>query len=218
MGLLVAGITGGASLIDTARITSLKREVDDHIRDVFTFYSRVGRIPGDLDNSGIIGYSTGAQSYTNLSFPTPYVLAVNSVSGPFIDLYLQGISSFKPNHESTAITTAVTRDNVVNTMAVNGVIPFMKVYKDFVSVHRYGTLAFVSDNKKSMMMNMFLIPTNSEAVNKKIVDIAKKIDLKFDDGIPAVGNINAMCYPDTTTVQYSGANTCPEMFFKFDLR
>jgi hypothetical protein len=69
-----------------------------------------------------------------------------------------------------------------------------------------------------MMINMFLTPEDSSAVNKKSVDISKKIDLKFDDGTPIGGNIIGMCYPNSSTVQYSGADTCPEVFFRFNLR
>jgi hypothetical protein len=104
-------------------------------------------------------------------------------------------------------------------MAANGIVPFMKAYKDFVFAYRYDVLTFVGDNKKAMMINMFLTPTGGSVANKKSVDTTKKIDLKFDDGTPRSGNILGMCNPDNTTrQQYSGADTCPEVFFRFDLR
>jgi hypothetical protein len=232
MGLLVAGITGGASLIDNARLSSFKREADDHIRDVFTFYARVGRLPGDLDNTGRIGYTSGGSLSTASSYADPYNKAgITITSGPFVDLYLHGVSSFQPTPPTataTAVTTALTHTNV-KTIANGGGLPFSKVYKDFVYVHRYesdsaggGSVRFNYGMFTKTALGVFLTDyTNAE--NKKTVDIAKKMDTKFDDGAYNEGNIRGYCgsvASDSSigSKSYTVAVICSEMFFYFDVK
>jgi hypothetical protein len=67
MGLLVAGITGGASLIKTAQLRSVVTESETYRTAVYTYYSQFGIMPGirnedmypayfwdDLKNSNIV--------------------------------------------------------------------------------------------------------------------------------------------------------------------
>jgi type II secretory pathway pseudopilin PulG len=230
MGLLVAGITGGASLIDNARITSLKREIDDHIRDVFTFYARVGRLPGDLDNTGRIGYTSGGSLSTASSFSEPYnIEGITVIFGPFIELYLYGISSFKPTTTTAILRTALGQTNVRN-LANEGGIPFSKVYKDFMYTHRY-ELANNSDSSHftyGMHTKTAMEIFTTEAINtenKKTIDIARKIDTKFDDGAYNGGNIRSYCRNgvDGTNASYLAYNNtstklCPEIMFYFDVK
>jgi hypothetical protein len=230
MGLLVAGITGGASLIDNARITSLKREVDDYIRDVFTFYSKVGRLPGDLNNSAQIGFR-GAQTYNDKSFPNPYdKTGINTASGPFIDLYVYEISSFRPDSSKAGITNAINPSTVKTNIANLGGIPFSKVYKDFMYMHRYESYDSKGNDANYFIYNMLyktainIFTTEVLNVdNKKTADITKKIDMKFDDGTHNGGYIRAYC------LKTSGANggyqtyndvltvVCSEVVFYFDV-
>jgi hypothetical protein len=230
MGLLVAGITGGASLIDNARLTSLKREVDDHIRDVFTFYARVGRLPGDLDNTGRIGYLGGGSVSTANSYAEPYNIAgITATSGSFVELYLYGISSFKPTTTDTILKMPFGQASVRD-VANGGGIPFSKVYKDFMYAHRYeGTLIEASNNFSYGMhtktaMGIFTTELiNTE--NKKTVDIARKIDTKFDDGAHNGGGIRSYCRNGTNDtnagyLEYNNTNTkiCTQVVFYFDVK
>ena len=64
IGLLVAGITGGASLIESARVRSLMNELRDYERAIYTFQAAKGRYPGDPMNYGTFGY------YSNYYDPT----------------------------------------------------------------------------------------------------------------------------------------------------
>jgi hypothetical protein len=214
MGLLIAGVTGGTSLVDNAKITSLKREVDDHIRDVFTFYSRTGRLPGDLDNSGQIGWLSSRDTYPVGSFSAPYdvINNINKVSGPFIELYLYGISSFKPDPTKNGITAGNLSNNVIkNNVAPNGVIPTSKVYKNVVFTHRTELFTGFDVEINTKAINLFL-PTD-----KKSANIGKKIDLKFDDGVSNRGNITAYCNWNFTTA-YSAANYCDELYFYLEIK
>jgi hypothetical protein len=220
MGLLVAGVTGGASMIENAKITSLKREVDDHIRDVFTFYSRTGRFPGELDNNGRFGYYYGqSKKYPINSFSEPYydIADISEVSGPFIELYLYGISSFKPNPSGDAIKTSFTYETYP-TVVNGGGIPISKIYKYYVFVHRTDDSPYSDPNHTfydlkvpTFSINMFTI-----TMTKKTLDIARKIDTKFDDGSHSGGNIRGWCNKNHT-VRYDGVGTnyCTEVLFLF---
>jgi hypothetical protein len=221
MGLLVAGITGGASLIDNARLTSLKREADDHIRDLFTFYARVGRFPGDLNGSGRIGFNHG-QDCPAHSFPSLYDKnsAINKVSCPFVELYLHEISSFGPDPSSDSLTaTSISGETGVINLANNSGAPFSKIYKEFAYTHYYSdpdTQAgyFQSIYNKILM----LLWTTSE----KSVGIFTKLDLKFDDGKYNDGNIRSYCKNSSGgaagSTEYVDAKTCQIILFSFDLK
>ena len=101
IGLLIAGITGGASLIESVKIQSLINELTTYKQALYTFKSMKDRLPGDFVGSGFIGYLSG-QSYNNNSFGTPYVSGNQDYglptthTGPFVDLYLNKIIDFEP--------------------------------------------------------------------------------------------------------------------------
>jgi hypothetical protein len=213
MGLLVAGITGGASLIDNARITSLKREIDDHIRDVFTFYAKVERLPGDLNNDGQIGHASTKGKYAINSFPSPYQMGdIERVCAPFIELYLYEISSFKPS----AVTEVFSSSNPTPFIS-NGAVPVSKKYKNFIFVHRTDN----EDNGTYSSNHIFYkLHPNIKSIDvfmvgqtKQSLDVAKKVDTKFDDGSHSGGDIRGYCN-NSHTVDYndSGAGFCTEMF------
>jgi type II secretory pathway pseudopilin PulG len=219
MGLLVAGITGGASLIDTARISSLKREVDDLNRDLFTFYSRVDRFPGDFNNSGIIGFSVG-QTCSASIFPAPYYHAsntINSTSCPFVELYLYEVSAFKPDTKvaTDTATVGVVDSNVIITKAKSySVVPLSKTYKDFAYAYRTMT------DRGGIIVNMFLTEARNQ-LNKKTVDVAKKLEAKFDDGVLGTGNIHGYCAIHNASAGGASsyaADVCSELFFLFNVR
>jgi hypothetical protein len=224
MGLLVAGITGGASLIDTSRISALKREVDDHTRDIFTFYSMKGRLPGDLDRTGKIGFSYG-QTCPSKDFSEPYYHAttsINNISCPFVDLYLSGISAFKPDPSDTGITASITNTNTAYTVARSNIanhggLPFSKTYRDFIFAHRYelnegDATNHVYGMKGETGIHLFTTPTDYSTANPKTVDIMRKIDIKFDDGIYNGGYIRTFCNT-TGKVSYDVATVCGEATF-----
>jgi hypothetical protein len=219
MGLLVAGITGGISLIDTARLTSFKREVDDHIRDLFTFYSRVGRLPGELDNSGKIGYMVMGmnESYAEGSFPTPYAMAgIQDIVGPFIELYLYEISSFKPEGSGITANYSNYGNRIYSYNALNGGIPLSKVYKKIPFVHQIN----MSSNANVIIAFIYQIP------EKESINMVKKLDRKFGDGTENSSTIRGYCHEDwSSTTGWTGWNLnneyldvltrCGEVWFSF---
>ena len=101
IGLLVAGITGGKSLIENAKNRALINEIRSWKQAVNAFYVLKERLPGDLNNDGKVGYGSD-EAYNENSFPFPYNGADNNYSipdvfsAPFVDLYLAKITTFKP--------------------------------------------------------------------------------------------------------------------------
>ena len=72
IGLLVAGITGGKSLIESARIRTLINEFRYYEQSLYSFKIIKNRLPGDFNGSGKIGRGSG-QVYNKNSFPSPYI-------------------------------------------------------------------------------------------------------------------------------------------------
>ena len=58
IGLLIAGVMGGQSLIENAKVLSFTREIRDWKQAVNTFYVAKGRLPSDANNDGKIGYGS----------------------------------------------------------------------------------------------------------------------------------------------------------------
>ena len=53
IGLLVAGITGGASLIKSAELRAVMSEVRNYQTAVNAYYTATGKLPGGFDDSGL---------------------------------------------------------------------------------------------------------------------------------------------------------------------
>ena len=76
MGLLVAGITGGQSLIQSAKIRSFINEANNYKQAINTFYAMNGKLPGDANNDGTMAVKS------------------NDYSLPFREMYEAGILDF----------------------------------------------------------------------------------------------------------------------------
>ncbi len=184
IGLLVAGVTGGKSLIDSARQRAFINELNNYKQAVYAFKTAKDRYPGDLDNNGILGVCTRCSDqnevYTSSSFSEPYNVTPvpNPNSAPFIDLYLEKIIDFKP----------VPGDN----SAGKG-YPYSKIFRNFnydfttfLTIDLYENHWF--HNIKSM--SAYIYAKSNKRYNPKIF---KKLDVKFDDGAYNNGNIRSAC-------------------------
>ena len=60
IGLLVAGITGGASLIKSAELRSVMSEIRNYQTAVNAYYTATGKLPGGLDSDQLNFANTGA--------------------------------------------------------------------------------------------------------------------------------------------------------------
>ena len=83
IGLLVSGIIGGQSLIESAKVRNFINEVNSWKQALYTFKVKYGRLPGDLNNDGFLGGWCGGnacpngtgkpgESYSINSFPIKY--------------------------------------------------------------------------------------------------------------------------------------------------
>ncbi len=197
IGLLVAGVTGGASLIKSAKIRSFINELNSYKQATYSFIAARGRLPGDLNNDGYSGpcivingtwrLGCTAETYSTSSFSAPYNTAStkpNQYSGPFVDLYLEKIIDFAPD-----------KDNIT---VVGKGYPYSKNFKD-----GYFALTSFSDNytacddgkdycwiNNSNAGNYVLLLELSNEIEAKTV---KSIDEKIDDGIYNSGNMRGKC-------------------------
>lgn len=93
----------GKSLIESARITGLTRELSSYKTALYTFKSLNDRLPGDMNRDGVIGRSKGyilIDEPTSTQFGGEYNgIPVAWRAGPFVDLYLEKLINFKPKIE-----------------------------------------------------------------------------------------------------------------------
>ena len=190
IGLLVAGITGGQSLIESAKIRGFANEINSYRQAYNSFIALNNKIPGDRNGSGKIGLYSG-QTYDNRSFPAPYDVnnneykIPNELSAPFVDLYLAKIIDFKP----TETNSASYKESLG--------LPLSK-YVKAVYYFEYGHAANNSESTDKKNYKYMISPGNKITANKaKNFSINpkyfKNYDEKYDDGIYNNGIIRGNC-------------------------
>lgn len=204
IGLLVAGITGGKSLIDSARNRAFVNELEGYRKAFYIFKTATGRLPGDLDNDGYAGtcyglgcpgvtsaagVSYGPESYPAGSFSSPYnAVVVNYYAAPYVDLYLEKIIDFKP---------AVNNSNL---LGIN--TPYFKAYK-FINIYYTSYFGSYLSGTESSLQNIkpgsvyISLSTDKLGIinsnNKKTSKPYKYVDEKTDDGDIRNGSFRAYC-------------------------
>ena len=178
IGLLVAGITGGQSLIESAKMRNYLTEMKQYKVAINAFIINKGRLPGDLNNDGIMGYGSN-ENYNARDFPAPYdgsdpeYSIPNNVSSPFVELYLEKIIDFEPKKSIKKI------NDYIDTYKIGG-LPELKSIEIF---------SFFENREKDHVM-MSKTKDLGFSVDHRIF---KKIDLKIDDGIINTGIFRASC-------------------------
>ena len=201
IGLLVAGIVGGQSLIENAKIYSFTSQFYDWKKNINTFYSIKGRLPGDPNNLGYIGkkyiYNFSqydAQSYILSDFTSmpynnnPISTSVSICVAFWLDLYLVlGKDAFKP-------------------IDISGCTPEKSVpviFNNDMAIREPKTMIF-PDNKgnwRPFYKSMNGLYFSFAGIQKGNIDkshikpkIFYKIDKKIDDGIYDSGIMRSFCY------------------------
>ena len=178
IGLLVAGVTGGASLVESAKIRSFLNETNSWRQALYAFQVAYNRLPGDLNNDGFtgswcagascpLGSEKSAEIYSTNSFPSPYNKSVPiSWTGSFIDLYLANISDYYID-------------------PVSPVKPSTTMFPDLVwSFHQFVSY---NNNKPSDWLydikghSLWMVSDVKISYKKGYLDMFKKIDTKIDD-------------------------------------
>ena len=223
IGLLVAGITGGQSLIESAKIRSLFNEFYSYKQSYYSFIALKGRLPGDANNDGKIGY-TQSDNYIKY-FPAPYDGSdskyglPNALSGPFVDLYLAKIIDFKPQNTSI---------NDKHQLALKGGLPVSKILKDAKYYYESkkddditNDTSFMKDLKNGNYITLESIKYEKKGNLFNIKPIfLKKIDEKIDDGIHNRGLARGSCTSNYSTkddsVSYDLAKSCKALLFSLE--
>ena len=184
--LLVAGIIGGKSLVDGAKVYTTISELRKFKQEIYSFKLLKNRLPGDLTGSGKIG-KYGDQSYNNNSFGGNYVSSNRNYGiptqkvGPFVDLFLNNISDFEP--KKTVPQTGDLNDE-------NGGSPLSKSLDCwYYFEHGWGSTNS-SDGKYLMPEKTFIVCRKYPSPTRKL-KYFMKIDEKIDDGIWNMGDFRS---------------------------
>ena len=192
IGLLVAGITGGASLIESAKVKAFYDSLNQYKQAVYTFYSTHDRLPGDFNLDGKIGYLSG-EAIKKEYFKPPYdgtdttntYYLPNEVSAPFVELYQNKLINWEPTG-GEVLSSAISNVKGVN----NGVYCYFHTLRsdrvpDSASHYFYG-----------MKENTIFLQCQDNS-GKSFANNSSKfgysVDKKYDDGMYNNANFRAVC-------------------------
>ena len=192
IGLLVAGITGGASLIESAKVKAFYDSLNQYKQAVYTFYSTHDRLPGDFNLDGKIGYLSG-ETIKKEYFKPPYdgtdttntYYLPNEVSAPFVELYQNKLINWEPTGGE------VLSSNVSNVKGVND-----SVYCYFHTLRSDRVPDSTSHYFYGMKENTIFLQCQDHSSKGFVNNSAKfgySVDKKYDDGIYNNANFRAVC-------------------------
>ena len=197
IGLLVAGITGGQSLIESAKVRKVINEINSWKQAVYSFEVIKNRLPSDLDGDGKIGGGSN-ESYDANSFAFPYNGAdtannhyiPNIIYAPFVDMYLQKTSDFEPVGIGEGTDTAKYTTSNLTIPHSNGIPEMFYFFETFdVKDQSEDTLdSLYGFGENALILRFF--EGKSSIKNSKALWM---IDLKADDGRYNSGSIRGYC-------------------------
>ena len=193
IGLLVAGIVGGQSLIYNTKINGAMTEIQNFKQGIFAFKALKDRLPGDLKNNNQIGLNAN-QIYDNNTFGGDFTTNKCGLPmtrhGPQVELYLAKITDFKPQTPDCG----------------GGVIEWSYGMLPSKNFKHLGFEVYFN-NQTKIEYNNFDYGQHfirmHRGVGKKTIPFYAKdgynIDKKFDDGKPLSGKIIASNVNDKHT-------------------
>jgi hypothetical protein len=200
IGLLIAGVSGGKSLIQSARVMGATKELINLKIAINTFYERNDRLPGDTNNDGIIAGTDSCTdtTATNSSYDDFKVVGgeldgscVCAPSATWVELYIQGLWGWKPAKgklnipdrlgESTPFFKHLQLKQVVSGKAKYA------WYEQIWSGKTSDYSVWIYNRKGSWIS----VQGNGMATCKNELswEDAWKIDRKLDDGVMNTGNV-----------------------------
>ena len=216
IGLLVAGIIGGTSLIENAKIIKFTREINDWKQAVNTFYALKGRLPGDVNNDGIFGYGSGDRN-TNSYFPSiPFYM--NTFVTPFIDLYLSKITTFESHF-------ALGTNNIYN-LKSEGAFPESEIIKNntfyyyaYIPGILNTTVTHNPINFQDIATHALILNATGTAIAVKKIEcsLIQNIETKMDDKKINSGSIRTECDNITDYAKCNKKTKCQNVIFKLDI-
>ena len=191
IGLLVAGITGGASLIESAKVNAFYDSLNQYKQALYTFYSTHDRLPGDFNLDGKIGYSSG-EIIKKEYFKFPYDgtdevnkhYLPNELMAPFIELYQEKIinQEFSGREGGNSILSNV--NGLPRTFCYFSSMP---TTNKLPSHYLYG----IESN-----MIFLQCQTSYNDLGTKGSKFAYQVDRKYDDNLYDDGNFRVSCGND----------------------
>ena len=215
IGLLIAGIIGGQSLIESARIRSLINDFRYYEQSLYSFKLIKNRLPGDFNGSGKIGRTSG-QVYDENSFPSPYnenkgfYGIPTADTAPFVDLYLAKVIDFEPKKNKSS-------NNYLN--LPSGAVPNSKIGFGMILFTYYKQSKSSCENNHALCG---IIGNNTIRWHAKEdiqpyrdmpAEFSKKLDLKMDDGKYNSGVVRGECLPIQSYTSYEDATKCRAVFY-----
>ncbi len=188
IGLLVAGITGGASLIESAKVKAFYDSLNQYKQALYTFYSTHDRLPGDFNLDGKNGYNSG-EIIKKEYFKPPYdgtdtsnrYAIPNEISAPFVELYQEKII----NQEFTG------KEGVNTTLPnVNG-LPRTFCYFSSMTNSNHLDSHYLYGIKSNMIF--LQCQTSYNGLGTKGSKFAYQVDRKYDDNLYDSGDFRASC-------------------------
>ncbi len=158
-------------------------EVRGYKQAIYSFIVLKDRLPGDLNDSGKIGYGSG-QRYNNKSFPPPYdgsnvdYSIPSSISAPFVDMYLEKIIDFQP--KKSAGENSITDTYFAGGIPLSSAEPTLFLYYEY------------SPSKNNNYFS-YRVLNDGTMSTTHIAKIFKSLDEKLDDGVYSSGNILSNC-------------------------
>ena len=209
IGLLVAGITSGQSLIESAKIRAAINELNGLKQGTLAFYSANGRLPGDIKNKGKIGYNSGYSKtdYPVGTFASPYNTdtKISEISAPFVEMYIEGVNDFKPIRGAKQYQVPPESNGAAD--ARDGMVPISKILKRsfyiFKTLTNSASPNWYNHNIREDTPYLALVSggvtnTNSDLTKYDgtqlfTIKVFKQIDEKLDDGKHNSGSIRSSC-------------------------
>ena len=220
IGLLIAGITSGQSLIEIARIRTLINEFRYYEQSLYSFKLIKDRLPGDFNGSGKIGRGS-RQGYNENSFPSPYNENIGFYgiptedTAPFVDLYLAKVIDFEPRKiESSNGKLGLSSGAVPDSKIGFGMILFTYFGLDASgwckssNKNNHTLYGIIGNNTIRWHTKEYIRPYKDMSA-----EFSKKLDLKIDDGKYNSGVVRGQCLPNDFYTSYENATKCRSVFY-----
>ena len=171
MGFLIAGVTGGQSLIEAAKLRAEIDTIRDIKQSVYAFYNKNGRLPGDLDEDGMID----TDDYDGFSGVFDGV-EISEYVVPFADMYLDGISI-------KGFDTSKADSDTCGSTTLSKCLPRAKIDSSAVYILQYirSNNAYANHDAGD-----YLILSDYYEIKLNTKDM-QSIDIKIDDGVMDTG-------------------------------
>jgi hypothetical protein len=132
MGLLVAGITGGASLIKTAQLRSVITESETYRTAVYTYYSQFGVMPGlhsngdmipayfwnDLKNNNIVDKNVSSPEICNCGVASKFRKAY---------WYVENVTTNSPDTDIAKASSGILEEFInLNILYISGTVELVR--------------------------------------------------------------------------------------------